>query len=270
MHCGERSIQHHEVDLRRRDSLVFLMQNRFGIKDFVIVFLLLLIVATLWLSMIQRDRQWPVLQSIAEQGRNLDSRLAGIEEKIRTGVPMSSSASSSSSAESVATTKRDESWARAGIPVKWQPEPAFPNDPTKVPGYKVGGEFVEIFEGQPSKVTPYLYSDVYGSRVVDRVSESLGSFDPKTMKLVGVLADAWQIDPDGKWIRTHINPRATFSDRTPVTAEDVRWTYMDFIMNPLIDADRTRSTLIDIFDGVEVIDNLTVEIVSRIRCSQIS
>ena len=260
MLCGELSIQHHEVDLRRRDSLVFLMQNRFGIKDFVIVFLLLLIVATLWLSMIQRDRQWPVLQSIAEQGRNLDSRLAGIEEKIRTGVPMSSSASSSSSAESVATTKRDESWARAGIPVKWQPEPAFPNDPAKVPGYKVGGEFVEIFEGQPSKVTPYLYADVYGSRVVDRVSESLGSFDPKTMKLVGVLADAWQIDPDGKWIRAHINPRATFSDRTPVTAEDVRWTYMDFIMNPLIDADRTRSTLIDIFDGVEVIDNLTVEI----------
>ena len=60
MLCGELSIQHHEVDLRRRDSLVFLMQNRFGIKDFVIVFLLLLIVATLWLSMIQRDRQtWP-------------------------------------------------------------------------------------------------------------------------------------------------------------------------------------------------------------------
>ncbi len=79
MHYGELSIQHHEVDLRRRDSLVFLMQNRFGIKDFVIVFLLLLIVATLWLSMIQRDRQWPVLQSIAEQGRNLDSRLAGLE-----------------------------------------------------------------------------------------------------------------------------------------------------------------------------------------------
>jgi len=45
---------------------------------------------------------------------------------------------------------------------------------------------------------------------------------------------------------------------------------MDFIMNPLIDADRTRSTLIDIFDGVEVIDNLTVEIRLRIRCSQIS
>lgn len=235
------------------------MQNRFGIKDFVVIVLLLAILTTLWLSMVQRDRQWPLLQALEEQGRNLDARILSLDEKIRAGIPISPSGNVGASNLSVGAA-RDQSWARPGIAVNWQPAPAFPNDPSKVPGYKVGGEFVEVFEGQPSKVTPYLYADVYGNRVVDRVCESLAGFDPKTMKLVGVLADAWQIDPDGLWIRAHINPLARFSDRTQVTAEDVRWTFLDFIMNPAIEAERTRSTLIDIFDGVTVIDPLTVEI----------
>jgi peptide/nickel transport system substrate-binding protein len=90
------------------------------------------------------------------------------------------------------------------------------------------------------------------------VCEWLGAFDPETLKLERKLADAWQIDPEGLWIRAHINPRARFSDGQPVTAEDVRWTYMDFIANPLIEAERSRSTQ-DNLKGVEVIDERTVE-----------
>ncbi len=233
------------------------MQNRFGIKDFIVVLLLLMILGTLWLSMIQRDRQWPLLQSISEQGSNLEERLSTIEERLRSGgavVP------SSAQVETAVPAKRvDDSWARTGVAISWQPAPSFASDPTAVPGFKAGGEFVEIFEGQPQKVTPFLYADVYGSRVVDKVCESLATFDPKTMRLVGVLADAWQIDPDGLWIRAHINPSAVFSDRSRVTAEDVRWTFMDFILNASIEADRTRSTMVDVLDGVDVIDQSTVE-----------
>ena len=47
-----------------------------------------------------------------------------------------------------------------------------------------------------------------------------------------------------------------FSDGEPLTAEDVRWTFMDFIFNPSIEAERYRSTLEQI-TGVEVIDPLT-------------
>ncbi len=234
------------------------MQNRFGIKDFLVLLLLLAILATQWLSMVQRDRQWPVLQAIADQVGALDERLAGVDARLSSGV-VSAPRATVGGPVAAATPSRAEGWARTGVPVQWQAEPSFANDPSKVPGYRVGGEWVEVFEGQPQKLTPYLYADVYGNRVVDRVCESLGSFDPKTMMLVGVLADAWQVDPDGKWIRAHLNPRAKFSDGSPVTAEDVRWTYQDFIMNPAIDADRTRSTLADILDGVEVIDERSVE-----------
>ncbi len=235
------------------------MQNRFGIKDFIVIALLVAIIATLWLSMIQRDRQWPVLQSLLEQGRNIESRMASIEARVQNASAMSAASPQQSTTTAIPQTVRDASWARPGIEIAWQPQPEFANDPARVPGYKPGGEFVEIFEGQPQKVTPYLYADVYGLRVVDRVCESLATFDPKTMKLVGSLADAWQIDPDGLWIRAHINPEAKFSDRSQVTAEDVRWTYMDFILNPSIDADRTRSTLADVLTEVKVIDPATVE-----------
>jgi peptide/nickel transport system substrate-binding protein len=97
---------------------------------------------------------------------------------------------------------------------------------------------------------------------MDRVCEALGTFDPKTLKMVGQLADGWQIDPDGLWIRAHINPLAHFSDGQPVTAEDVRWTYLDFINNPLIEAERTRSTQDNLKD-VKVIDDHTVEFVFK-------
>ena len=235
------------------------MHNRFGIKDFLVVLLLLALLATQWFSMIQRDRQWPVLQGVAEQLKIVDERLAGVEARLAQGLPTAAQTSGASGAPQTAIAMRDESWARPGVPVQWQPEPGFANDPAKVPGFKVGGEWVEVFEGQPQKLTPYLYADVYGSRVGDRVCESMASFDPKTMQLAGVLADAWQIDPDGKWIRVHINPRAKFSDGVRVTAEDVRWTYQDFILNESIDADRTRSTLADILGAVTVVDAATIE-----------
>ena len=235
------------------------MQNRFGIKDFVVIVLLLAILATLWLSMIQRDRQWPVLQTLLEQGRNMESRMSSFEARVAGAPAVAAGVTTAGATSTAPVAVRDQSWARAGIEIAWQADPAFPTDPARVPGFRPGGEFVEIFEGQPQKVTPYLYADVYGLRVVDRVCESLATFNPKTMKLVGALSDAWQIDPDGLWIRAHINPKARFSDRTPVTAEDVRWTYMDFILNPSIDADRTRSTLADVLTDVKVIDPLTVE-----------
>ena len=227
------------------------------------VALLLAILVTQWLSMVKRDRQWPVLQSVADQVRALDERVSGIDAKLASGAIAALQASQSSGAmqgvASAAAPARSENWARAGVPIQWQPEPGFSSDPAKVPGYKVGGEWVEVFEGQPQKLVPYLYADVYGNRVLDRVCESLGTFDPKTMMLVGVLADAWQVDPDGKWIRVHLNSRAKFSDGSSVTAEDVRWTYEDFILNTAIDADRTRSTLADVLAGVTVIDESTIE-----------
>jgi peptide/nickel transport system substrate-binding protein len=152
---------------------------------------------------------------------------------------------------------RDESWARPGVPVSWQAPWGYVNDPGAKPGFRTGGEFTEVFEAQPAKVTPFIQTDVYGRRVVDLVMQSLGDYDPRTLKLRGVLAEAWQYDPNGLWLRARINPRARFSDGTPVTAEDVRWTFHDFIKNPEIEAERDRS----IMDPIVKVEALSAEVV---------
>src|ERR1043165_3906871 len=128
-----------------------------------------------------------------------------------------------------------------------------------MPEFRTGGEFTEIYEAQPAKVVPSIQTDVYGRRVVDLVMECLGSYDPKTLRLRGQLADAWQVDPQGLWLRARIRENARFSDGTPVTAEDLRWTFHDFIMNKEIEAQRDRSTLEDTIDKVMPLSDRVVE-----------
>ena len=107
----------------------------------------------------------------------------------------------------------------------------FASPPHDVPGFRVGGEFAEIFGAQPAKLVPYLSSDVYGRRVIDEVVDSLAAYDPETLALRGRLASAWQQDPDGLWVRVRIRDDARFSDGMPVTAEDVRWTIQEFVFD---------------------------------------
>jgi len=66
------------------------------------------------------------------------------------------------------------------------------------------------------------------------------------------LAEAWQYDPNGEWLRVKVRDEARFSDGSPVLAEDVRWTYEDLIFNDQIEAERFRSVYSAIED-VEVI-----------------
>jgi peptide/nickel transport system substrate-binding protein len=146
------------------------------------------------------------------------------------------------------------------VPVEWQEPWGFASDPASKPGFSEGGEFTEIFEGQPPKITPNIASDVYGRRVIDRVCDPLGAYDPKTLRFRGLLAAAWQRDPGGMWIRVRLRDGLRFSDGEPLTAEDVRWTFDDYIFNPSIEAERVRATL-DQIEDVKVIDPLTVEFV---------
>ncbi len=227
------------------------MTNRFGFKDFIQIVLLAAVLFLGWLQMVQQDRDRVLQQDVL-------SKLSAIEKRLASGIVASAAAPHTNGGTTDGA--RDESWARPGIPIEWQEPWGFANDPRQQPGFAEGGEFTDLFEAQPAKLTPYLGSDVYSIRVCDRVCDSLGAYDPKTLRFVGTLADAWQQDPKGLWIRAHIRADARFSDGEPVTAEDVRWTFKDFIFNPSIEAERARSTMDQIVD-VKVLGPKTVEFV---------
>ena len=233
------------------------MDSRFGIKDFVTLILILGVGVLVLLGMVQRDRDRVLNRDILE-------KIAGVEQQIaqlRTDSDRfrGSSTDGPAASPTAGPKSRDESWARPGVPIAWQAPWTFTTDPRSIKGYTTGKAFTEIFEAQLAKLTPYIQTDVYGRRILDVVAEMLASYDPKTLRLRGVLAEAWQADPAGLWLRVKLNDRARFSDGKPVTAEDVRWTFHDFVMNPQIEAQRTRSIIGDIIDKVVIVNDRTVD-----------
>lgn len=229
------------------------MQNKFGLKDFVLLLLVAGVGVIGLLSMLQDDRRWEQNSLLMNKIGNLEQQVARLEAKLDSGIVVSGGSVGQGSGS------RDSSWAVDGVEVQWQPEPAFATDPRGEDDYTLGGTFTETFEAQLSKFTPIIGEDVYGRRIQDQVCETLASFDPKTMKMTGQLAEAWQLDPDGLWVRVKIRDKARFSDGEPVTAEDVRWTFHDYINNPELETESLRSIMTQI-DRVDVISDRVCEI----------
>lgn len=215
------------------------MQNKFGLKDFIFLVLLLGVGLSLWLGMVQDDRKWKELRTTQSQLNSIESSLARIQRQLDTGIAVARPAADPGVPSGGSAVR--PAWAREGVPVVVATPWDFSVDPYEQEGFTPGGEFIEIFEGQPSKITPFLYADVYGRRVVDLITESLGWYDPQTLELRGRLAEAWQYDPNGMWLRVKIRDAARFSNGDPVLAEDVRWTFEELLYNAEIEAERFRS-----------------------------
>lgn len=247
------------------------MHSRIGFKDLLLFALLAAMLVTLWVSISQRDREWRRLGEIAGRLESVEQVLARMERTLgRQGAGSGHAAaggsdpqvpaSSPSPSAGASSASDPPAWARPGVPIAWQPPWTFISDPRDDPNFRPDGEFTELLRDRTASITPMITKDFYGRWITERVCEPLGRFDPRTLEVRGVLADAWQMDPDGRWLRVHLRPEARFSDGAAVTAEDVRWTIMDFVKNPMIDAMRERSTLTQIED-VTVVDGQTVEIV---------
>lgn len=224
------------------------MQNKFGLKDFVLLVMIVIVGVMVFAAMWQEDRRWDRVIAIEEHISNLEGQVSSVESRVRSvddrlaeGVVAlkTDDAPAGSGLSRVA----DDSWARPGIPIEHQGPYTLASDPRQLPDFRAGGEFFEVFEAQPAKLTAVLGEDTYSRRVQDLVLESLAVFDPQTLALTGVLAEAWQYDPDGYWLRVKIRDEARFSDGTPVTAEDVRWTFHDFINNPELETVSLRSIM---------------------------
>jgi len=277
------------------------MQNKFGLKDFVLMVLVIVVGVLTFMNIKEGDRRWKknqellakvgsVEQQVAKLERNfqgtdqkadeistkidsVDQTVSGLKATLESGAftiragsgdPSTNAPtidqSTGGAQASVDAQGRDISWAHpGGVPIEWQPDVQFASDPHNMEGYQVGGEFTEIFEAQPSKLTPVLGEDVYAQRVDDQICETLADFDPKTTKITGRLAQAWQYDPNGYWLRVKLRDHINFSDGVEITAEDVRWSFHDYINNPELETEALRSIMTSLKE-VKVISDKVVEI----------
>jgi len=87
---------------------------------------------------------------------------------------------------------------------------------------------VRILSGIPSTYDPAAAGDATTSIVVAQLYETLTTYDA-SLTLQPALARSWDVSEDGKQVTLHLRPDLTFSDGSPITAEDVVGSWLRII-----------------------------------------
>lgn len=119
-----------------------------------------------------------------------------------------------------------------------------------------GGTFRINISQEPATLNPFTATDAYSREVFSYVFDSLMVRDIETLEWVPALAEKMEEAKDGKSITFKLRKDAVFADGTPVTAEDVKFSF-DAIMDPAYKATVLRMFYENI-SGVDIIDPHTV------------
>lgn len=219
------------------------MDNRFGLKDFVLSLLLIVLIISVWLAMKQYDRQWEVIDAIDRKLDEQTRELTQLRRTISSGVVATHTPS-----QGISPQTDNNPFERV-------------NTAQAQKDFAVGDWLVDAFSGGLAKLTPLLSGDLYASIIQNHVLDSLATRNPDTLQWQGLLAKGWQISDDGMTITFQLRDGITFSDGTPLTADDVVFTF-DLIMNEEIAAPRHRAY----FRTIERIEKIgTLEVTFHYR-----
>jgi len=127
----------------------------------------------------------------------------------------------------------------------------------------VDGDWLIVHLGaEPGTLNPITATDAYSGRVNDYVYESLLRREPKTLELVPVLAESWEISEDRLTYTFHLRKDVRWQDGTPFTARDVLYSF-ERINDPAVDAAHLRNYYRDI-EKLEILDDHTLRYRYRI------
>jgi microcin C transport system substrate-binding protein len=134
-------------------------------------------------------------------------------------------------------------------------------DPIANPQAPTGGELTTWGSGFPKSLNYWLNNQSTASEAMGLLFEGLVSLHSTRNEPIGMLAQSWEISPDGKTYIFSIDKRASWSDGKPVTAEDVQF-YYDVIMDP---KNMTSVFRVDLkrFDRPEIINDKTIKITAH-------
>jgi peptide/nickel transport system substrate-binding protein len=88
---------------------------------------------------------------------------------------------------------------------------------------QAGGTLVRRLEGDVKTLNPLLLTSAYEKAVVSYIFDPLVEIDQR-LRVVPGLARSWSVSVDGKTFTFELDPRARFSDGSPVRPEDVIFT----------------------------------------------
>ncbi|NNU80726.1 ABC transporter substrate-binding protein [Halovulum dunhuangense] len=109
-------------------------------------------------------------------------------------------------------------------------DPALPPDfvslPHANPDAPKGGRIVFGERGGFDSLNPYILKGRAPWGVQTHVFETLmGRSWDEPFTLYGLLAESIETGPDREWVEFHLRPEAAFSDGTPLTVDDVIWSF---------------------------------------------
>jgi peptide/nickel transport system substrate-binding protein len=117
---------------------------------------------------------------------------------------------------------------RHGVSMHGEPAlaPGFSHMPHANPDAPAGGRLVQAQQGTFDSLNPFVVRGVAPDLVPRYVLQSLLHRSPdEPFTAYGLLAEAVQMPEDRRWVAFRIDPRARFADGTPVTSEDVKFSY---------------------------------------------
>lgn len=78
---------------------------------------------------------------------------------------------------------------------------------------------------EPESLDPHQITGQADGRIALALFEGLTRYDPRTGQPIPGLAERWEITANGTVYTFHLRPEAAWSDGTPITAEDVVWSW---------------------------------------------
>lgn len=197
------------------------MENRFGLRDFIIAVLLVLVIISVWIGMMQFDRQWKVVQTIDQKISQQTRDLSEIRRQLEQGVAVSTKGNSSGDAADTNLSSDRVLAARA------------------MPGFAEGDWCIDAFGANVAKITPLVSVDAYGAAIQNIVMESLADRDPDTLEWRPKLAESWTIEDNEKAWQAYVDRRLA----EPLTENEIRreQAYIDLVkqLDSASDNDKT-------------------------------
>ena len=114
------------------------------------------------------------------------------------------------------------------------------------------GSLVAAIAGEPDQLDPHKTSAYFSFEVLENVFDTLVEPDAN-LQMQPALADSWEVSPDQLTWTFRLRPGVTFHDGTPLTADDVVFSYRRIIDEQLTNSDKFSSVT-----AVEAPDPATV------------
>ncbi len=124
-------------------------------------------------------------------------------------------------------------------------------------GTPVDGDWLVVHvPGEPAHLNPLTSTEIPARTVFASIFESLTENENETLAVKPSLAESWEVSPDHLTYTFKLRKNACFSDGSPLTAQDVKFTF-DKLMDPTTAAPHMRNYLQDI-TSCGVVDDHTV------------